>query len=133
MEYYKVKVKVGHVGRNHYILKWLYIKSKNGKEAANIARNTPRVKHHQKDAIKEVVKITFEEYSFGIRIVASDPYFIVHSKQEQKLLGALVNVPIYDEDYEPKYKKKRTGQYLKAKSLTDEWKRNREGVYDYNG
>lgn len=73
--YYKVLVKCGHVGRNKYILKWLYIKAIDGKEAAKIARNIPRVKHNHKDVIRELKKIPFDEYVIGLKMNLQDKYF----------------------------------------------------------
>lgn len=54
MNYYKVRAKCGHVGRNNYIIKPFFVKANDGKEAAKIVRNTPRVKHDHKYAIIDV-------------------------------------------------------------------------------
>ena len=83
MKYYKVLAKCGHVRRNRYILKWFYLKADSGKEAARIIRFTPRVKHHHKDAIREVVIIDYDEYVNGIKIMTSDMYFNVHNSTDQ--------------------------------------------------
>lgn len=127
MKYYKVKAKCGHVGRNHYILKWFYVRALNGKEAAKIVRNTPRVKHHHKDAIREVIEIRFEEFSRGIRAHNKDMYFKVDNSTDQRLLNVLDKEIIYDEIGKTKYKKRRTGQYLKYQSLIKEWQRETKG------
>ena len=82
-KYYKVLAKCGHVGRNRYIIKSFYVKAENGKEAAKIVRDKPRVKHHHKDAIKEVIQIKYEEYINGIKIMSDDMYFKVHNRQDQ--------------------------------------------------
>lgn len=60
--YYEVKAKCGHVGRNNYIIKTFAIIAESGKEAAVTCKWTPRVKHHDKKAIVEVKKINYEEY-----------------------------------------------------------------------
>lgn len=117
MKYFKVLVKCAHVGKNHYILKHLYIKAENGKEAAKIARWTPRVKHHQKDAIREVKEITLSEYSLGVRANAFDPYFKVHNSTEQSKLKAVNPSDLIEELPKEKYKKKRHGQHLRYESI----------------
>ena len=86
MEHYLVKAQFGHVGRNSYIVKTIPIYSENGKEAAYKVRWMGRVKHNRKDAIIEVKKCTLEEYLEQKEINARDPYFSVHSKQEQVAL-----------------------------------------------
>ena len=62
MKMFKVTAKCGHVGRNHYVVKNFPVQASNGREAAKIARDLPRVKHHHKDAIINVEEITFSEY-----------------------------------------------------------------------
>ena len=48
--YYKVCAKCGHVGRNKFIHKWLYIEASNKKEAAE------KAKKEQKNAESETVE-----------------------------------------------------------------------------
>lgn len=132
MKYFKVKAKCGHVGKNHYILKSLYIKAENAKEAAKIARTTPRVKHHHRDAIREVKKISLEEYSLGIRANAIDPYFNVHNSTEQRKSNAVKAVEIMDEPIEIQYKKKRHGQYIRYESICKEYDKELRGGFKYD-
>ena len=82
MKYYEVTAKCGHVGRNYYVLKTFAVKAANGRAAARIVRNTPRVKHHQKDAIKSVQEIDKNRYLAIIKRNQQDPYFQSHSIQE---------------------------------------------------
>lgn len=83
-KYFIVTAKCGHVGRNKYIEKNLTIIASSGKEAAKIGRNYPRVKHHWKDAIVDVVEVNEEEYwKFRVENYY-DPYFSVRTIQEQK-------------------------------------------------
>ena len=103
--YYKVLAKCGHVGKNNYITKCFYVKADNGKDAARIVRYKPRVKHHHKDAIREVVKIEYDEYINGLKIMASDMYFNVHSVQDQKLYNCIKQEEIYPEEKVVKLKK----------------------------
>ena len=128
-KYFKVQAKCGHVGRNRYILKWFYVKALTGEEAAKVVRDKPRVKHDQKDAIKDVVEITFKEYLVGVKINSEDMYFKCTSKQEQKFYEAVKFEEVYPEENEkPNYKKKRNGQRIKNKFLEKEMKREMRGV-----
>ena len=61
-KFYAVVTKCGHVGRNNYREVTFPINAKSGKEAAEIARWLPRVKHHKKDAIVRVFEIDYEKY-----------------------------------------------------------------------
>lgn len=84
MKLYEVKAKCGHVGRKFYALKTFAIKAESGKEAAAITRELPRVKHHHKDAIREVHEID-EERFFEILVRNDcDPYFKCKCVQDQK-------------------------------------------------
>lgn len=84
MNYYKVLARCGHVKKGHYIEKWFYVEEENKKEAAQIIRNTPRVKHHKKKAIEDVRTISFEEYLLGLKAMGADPYFKVHNSTDQR-------------------------------------------------
>jgi len=82
--FYIVSAKCGHVGRGKFVEKNLTIIASSRKEAAEKGRNYPRVKHHWKDAIIDVVEVSVEEY-WRIRVMNySDPYFSVRCIQEQK-------------------------------------------------
>ena len=104
---------------NNYILKWLYTKAENGKEAAKIVRNMPRVKHDHKDAIKEVKKIEYDEYITGLKIMESDMYFQVHNSTEQRLCNCVKKEDIYPELTEANYKKERNGQKVRYMALKE--------------
>ncbi len=85
IKHFIVIAKCGHVGRNKYIEKELTFEAFSKKEAARKARNYPRVKHHWKDAIVDVIEVEEEEY-WRIRTKNySDPYFRVHNIQEQRI------------------------------------------------
>ena len=62
MKYYEVIAKCGHVGKGKCVLITFACAAENGKEAAAKVRAYARVKHHHKDAIRNVRKILFEEY-----------------------------------------------------------------------
>ena len=82
--YYEVVAKCGHVGRKHYIPISFAIKANDGKEAARVVRDYPRVKHNHKDAILDVFKISYERYLEIINDNNNDPYLKCHSRQEQE-------------------------------------------------
>lgn len=82
--YYKVKCKCGHVGRSHYIAIDFPVTASSGKEAAEIARRIPRCKHHHKDCVLEVTKISYEEYICIYKDNNEDPYLKCGSIQEQR-------------------------------------------------
>ncbi len=81
--YFAVTAMCGHVGKNNYIAITFPIKADNGREAAEIARWMPRVKHHVKETILDVRKINFDEYEYLIKINQNDDYLKVSSRQEQ--------------------------------------------------
>ena len=83
-KYYRVLTKCGHVGRNGYVPIQFAIVAETGKEAAKIARDMPRVKHHHKDAILKVEEISKSIYKEIREINANDPYLHCHSIQEQR-------------------------------------------------
>ena len=120
MKYFKVEAKCGHVKRNKFTPKSFYIKAKNGKEAAKIARDCPRVKHHQKDAIQSVQKISLEEYLLGKKAMMNDLFFKIHNSSEQKRLYTTMDIEIYKEPEKTKYKTKRDGQNLRYRKLLKE-------------
>ena len=104
MKYYEVEAKCGHVGRNYYILKKIYVCACSGKEAANIVRYMPRVKHNHKDAIKSVIEISFKEYKNGRQEMKNDNYFLVQNKQDQNVLCDLEGQMIKENDTKKKHK-----------------------------
>lgn len=111
--YYKVEVKCGHVGRNNYILKLLFIKAMSRADAAKIAKNTPRVKHHHKDVVRSVIQIEFEEYIIGLKSMDEDMYFKINNSTDQRLYNCVKPEEIHKEEQKIKYKNKRNGQRLK--------------------
>lgn len=123
MNYYKVMAKCGHVKRNNYILKMFYVCAANGKEAASIVRNMGRVKHHHKDAIREVEMITYDEYLEGLEKNSIDPYFNVHNPRDQKYLCYFSEYEIIRENEPESFKKKTHAKRRLIESLwIKEWK-----------
>lgn len=130
--YYKVLAKCGHVGRNKYILKWFYLKTSTGEEAAKIVRQKPRVKHHHKDAIREVIRISMDEYMMGLKIMEDDMYFHVHSSSDQRLYNCVKQDDVYPEKNEKKYKKSRNGQRIRALAMEKEMRKYAQGGWMYD-
>lgn len=94
--YYKVICKCGHVGRKNYVPIQFAIIAENGKEAAKIARQLPRVKHNHKDAILKVEKIDLKQFLEIKEINDSDQYLHCHSRKEQNLFCDLLNRLVED-------------------------------------
>lgn len=90
MNYYLVTTKCGHVGKNHYIEIIFPVKAETGRDAARIARQFPRVKHHHWDAIKDCQKVSKRLYDRQIEINHNDPYLQVKSKREQNKIKNLI-------------------------------------------
>ena len=129
IKFFKLQAKCGHVGRNHYILKWFYVKALTGEDAAKVVRDKPRVKHNQKDAIRDVIEISLDNYLAGIKTNSKDMYFKCSNKQDQEYYKCVKLEEIYPEENEkPNYKKKRNGQIIKNKFLEKEMKREMRGV-----
>ena len=84
--YYKVKCKCGHVGRGYYIPIDFPVIANNAKEAVQIARFIPRCKHHHKNCILEVTKISYEEFIAINKTNNEDPYLLCKSIQQQREL-----------------------------------------------
>ena len=86
VHYFAVETKCGHVGKNQCIYIWFAVKAENGKAAAAKARAYKRVKHHHKDAIRQVKEITVEEYRQLLLENQQDPYLHCQNVQQQRAL-----------------------------------------------
>jgi hypothetical protein len=78
------------VRRNKYILIDFPIKALTKKEAAVIAKWTPRVKHHHKDYLRGIREVDHNEYLKQISINKNDLYLKAKNSSEQN------NSAIYD-------------------------------------
>ena len=86
-KFFAVTCKCGHTGsRRFYIPITFAIRAFDGKEAANIARNIPRVKHHHKDCILSVDELNEDEYCQLLRKNDDDGYLHCSSIQDQNKL-----------------------------------------------
>jgi hypothetical protein len=82
-KYFSVKTKCGHVGKLNCVWIDFAIVAESAKEAAAIARQIARVKHHHKNTIKEVVEITVDEFCKLKAINDADPYLHAKNHREQ--------------------------------------------------
>ena len=98
-KYYSVTTKCGHVGRENYIPITYAVKANSAKEASNIARHYPRVKHNHKDAILSCFEIDENEYLSILETNNKDPYLKCKSKREQKQTCDLVNRLVLDPNF----------------------------------
>ena len=97
MKFYEVTAKCGHVGRGQYYMGQFYVRAENGKEAATLVRQKPRVKHNHKDAILSVSSISYSEYLTGKAAYKTNPYFSCKSKQEQRIYTDEISADIHIE------------------------------------
>ena len=88
MRFYEVSTMFGHVGIKKYVLKTLFIRAANKKIASDIARATPRVKHHNRNVINSIKEIGEQEYWAGRIANSLDPYFHCKCKRDQ-----IINCP----------------------------------------
>lgn len=82
-KYFSVETKCGHVGKLNCVWIKFAISAESAKEAAAIARQIARVKHHHKNTIKEVVEITADEFCKLKAINDVDPYLHAKNHREQ--------------------------------------------------
>lgn len=114
---YEVCAKCGHVGKGNYVEKVFAIKADSGKEAATIARDIPRVKHHHRDAIRYVKKIDAFRFDEIIVQNSSDPYFTCKNIQEQNQTCTLNIFTEADEEYSRKKEKQYKPTYYGKQML----------------
>ncbi len=127
MKYYIVTAKCGHVGRDYYIPIDFPIRAESRTEAAKIARNMPRVKHHHKDAILGCREVLFEEYKVVCEKNKTDAYLLCHSSSEQKLLCDIEERKIREIKHEPQSNRDDKIHYLLKKRKIAE----RDYLYQY--
>ncbi len=82
-KYFSVETKCGHVGRLNCVWIKFAICADTAKEAAAIARQIARVKHHHKNTIKEVLEITVDEFLKLKAVNDADAYLHAKNHREQ--------------------------------------------------
>ena len=133
MKLYEVTAKCGHVGRKYYALKTFAVEADNGREAAKIVREFPRVKHHHKDAIRNVREVDYDRFEEIKLFNELDPYFHCTCVQDQRSYD---DPDIYPEEryiieqvyfnsskiiYDGKTRVKKPKKYIKNKYLEEGW------------
>lgn len=124
-KYYIVDAVCGHVGKNNGIIKSYAVYAKDGRHAASVARQIPRVKHDYKYAIRNVREVQFADYLIQIMINADDPYLNVRNRQEQNAFQEELQVIPMEEMDPPEIraKKRRANLWLyDRKHPVDEYK-----------
>lgn len=111
--YFCVTAKCGHVGRNFYLLKDFAVSAKDAKEAAKKVRWYSRVKHHHKDAIRCVVRISREEFITLRQQNEQDEYLKCKNVQEQNKIEGLMELVHREEKNE--FKKERNTKFIRKK------------------
>ena len=135
MKYFMVIAKCGHVGKNNYYKGTLFFKAETAKDAARRARECPRVKHDQKDAIlsvKEIDEVFFEE---GRKQNHSIHYYTCVTVQEQRMYLSEIEDNIFQENWVYKEPKKQTKKHSLRKTYNmdpeyESYKKNKRNI-DY--
>ena len=83
MRFFEVLTMFGHVGNGNYIELSLFICAANKKEASIVARWCPRVKHHNKNVIKDIKEINELEFWIGKITNSLNAYFDCKCKRDQ--------------------------------------------------
>jgi len=110
MKYFMVTAKCGHVGKNNYYKGTLFFKADDARQAAKLARDCPRVKHDQKDAILSVTEIDWIIFEAGRELNHSIHYYTCESVQEQRMYFSEIEDNVFIEERtleEPKKTSKR--------------------------
>ena len=94
---YIVEAKGGHVGKMYYMPVRLPIEATSKKEAARIARDTPRIKHHHEDAILSVAAVTEKVFYEQVAINKADPYLHLKSRQEQRKVEDIIQSRVVED------------------------------------
>lgn len=127
-KYFAVTTKCGHVGKGKFIIKTFAIVASDGKDAAEIARWLPRVKHHNKECILDVKKISEEMFQVLLEENSKDLYFQCRNVQEQKekcpeIYEDVQNLYSKSKDY-TKVRKSRVERKFKLKNIMENEFRN---------
>ena len=110
--YYLVLTKCGHVGRDKFMPIWFPIIAEDGREAARIARDIPRVKHDHKDAILCVIKTDYDGFKSQVEANSKDLYLLCLSKHEQNEIMPLIEHRLMADNHKKEGERKK---YLNRK------------------
>lgn len=134
--YYEVIAKCGHVGKKHYVPVKFAVIAEDGKEAAKMVRDFPRVKHDHKDAILNVNKIDYERFQEIVEMNRNDPYLKCHSRKEQKLIVNVAERMVADlhnvkQAFDKQARKDRVAYKLRKFKILEESSRKEDYYYAY--
>lgn len=110
-------------------MKYLYIRASDKKDAAKRIRYAPRVKHDYRDAIREVIEISLEQYLIGCKSMNEDLFFQVHNSSDQRLYNVVSIDEIKREEEKIKFKKNRNIQKIRNIINDKETKKILQGGY----
>ena len=129
-EFYIVKAKCGHVGRQHYIPISFPVQASSKKEAVSIILQKGRVKRNHKDAILDVKKVNQQKYLEQIEINRKDPYLHIKSRHEQDDVMTDIKDRLVKD---PHYKTKKNKRVLPEhrRDVTDDFKRKKSQIENY--
>lgn len=130
MNYYLVTTKCGHVGKRHYIEITFPVMAETGKDAARIARQFPRVKHHHWDAIINCKKVEKQDYYRQLKINNNDPYLRVKSKHEQNEISDLIESRMIVDNHQEELKTQ--NKKSSKPNLAFQSKKYKENYRNYN-
>ena len=101
-----------------------------GRDAARIARQFPRVKHHHWDAIIDCQRVSKRLYDMQKKINDNDPYLQIKSKHEQNEIRDLIeNRMMIDNHQEELINKNKKSSRPNLKFQTMKYK---DSYEDYN-
>ena len=89
--YYLVETMCGHVGNRAYIPVTFPVIAENARSAAKLAREIPRVKHHNKYAILGVKKVEHNEYVKQQQSNKEDRYLNWKKCDQEEYLNEVMN------------------------------------------
>ena len=135
-KYYEVIAKCGHVGKKHYVPVKFAVIAEDGKEAAKMVRDFPRVKHNHKDAILNVSKIDYERFQEIVEMNRNDPYLKCHSRKEQNLIVNLAERMVADlhnvkQAFDKQARKDKVAYKLRKFKILEESSRKEDYYYAY--
>ena len=135
-KYYEVIAKCGHVGKKHYVPVKFAVIAEDGKEAAKMVRDFPRVKHNHKDAILNVNKIDYERFQEIVEMNRNDPYLKCHSRKEQKLIVNVAERMVADlhnvkQAFDKQARKDRVAYKLRKFKILEEYSKKEDYCYAY--
>jgi len=117
--YYIVTAKCGHVGKGRYVPIDFPVLAKDKKEAAEKTRHFPRVKHHQKDAIINVMEVNKEEYLRQMELNNNNEYLHCKNVQDQLRISNFADMIVEERIKEIVKTKRSSCEYKNRKQMLE--------------